>query len=108
MIKKIFERKNDIFMSITYVLGALKICLLTKPCAEPEGGAGGSAPHPMKNHKNIGFLSNTDPDPLKKAQSCIASTQCWAIISRPAMMAHLQWGWSLSPLMNKKSKKNLS
>ena len=29
-------------------------------------GAGGSdPPPPLKNHKNIGFLSNTDPDPLK-------------------------------------------
>ena len=27
------------------------------------GGAGG--PDPLKNHKNIGFLSNTCPDPLK-------------------------------------------
>ena len=34
-------------------------------CADPgeEGGGGGSAP--LKNHKNIGFLSNTGPDPLK-------------------------------------------
>ena len=31
------------------------------PCADPEGrGTGG-----LKNHKNIGFLSNTGPDPLK-------------------------------------------
>ena len=34
-------------------------------CAYPEGGTGGPDPHPLKNHKNIGFLSNTDPDPLK-------------------------------------------
>ena len=30
------------------------------------GGAGGPDPHPLKNHKNIGFLSNSGPDPLKK------------------------------------------
>ena len=29
-----------------------------------RGGHRGSGP-PMKNHKNIGFLSNTGPDPLK-------------------------------------------
>ena len=25
-------------------------------------------PQPLKNHKNIGFSSNTGPDPLKKAK----------------------------------------
>ena len=29
-----------------------------------RGGDRGSGP-PLKNHKNIGFLSNTGPDPLK-------------------------------------------
>ena len=30
------------------------------------GGAGGPDPPPrLKNHKNIGFLSNTGPDPLQ-------------------------------------------
>ena len=31
-------------------------------CADPEGVG---TPHPLKNHKNIGFLSNTGLDPLK-------------------------------------------
>ena len=31
--------------------------------ADPEGATGGS--DPLKNHQNIGFLSNTGPDPLK-------------------------------------------
>ena len=31
----------------------------SRPCADPE-----EAP-PLKNHKNIGFLSNTGLDPLK-------------------------------------------
>ena len=30
-----------------------------------RGGTGGPDPSPLKNHKNIGFLSNTGPDPLK-------------------------------------------
>ena len=29
-------------------------------CADPEGGRGSD---PLENHKNIGFLSNTGPDP---------------------------------------------
>ena len=28
-------------------------------------GTGGPDPHPLKNHLNIAFLSNTGPDPLK-------------------------------------------
>ena len=31
------------------------------------GGAGGpDPPTPLKNHRNIGFHSNSGPDPLKK------------------------------------------
>ena len=37
-------------------------CLIT--CVDP-GGTGGLDPHPLKNHKTMGFLSNTGPDPLK-------------------------------------------
>ena len=33
---------------------------IDKICADPEEGN----PIPQKNHKNIGFLSNTGPDPL--------------------------------------------
>ena len=34
---------------------------------QSRGGGGGDreSGHPLKNHKNIGFLSNTGPDPLK-------------------------------------------
>ena len=53
-------------------------------CAESEGGTGGPD-SPLKNRKNIGFLSNSGPDPLKnQSQSYQASIQCWAIISTPA------------------------
>ena len=43
-----------------------------------DGGMGGgvSDPPPLKNHKNIGFLSNTGPDSLK-TKACI---KCWAAI----------------------------
>ena len=31
-----------------------------------RGGTGGPDPPALKYHKNIGFLNNTGPDPLKK------------------------------------------
>ena len=39
---------------------------------------------PIENHKNIGFLRKTDPDPLKKHKAFKASIKCWAIIGTPA------------------------
>ena len=33
-------------------------------CADSDG-AGGPGPAPCKKYKNIGFLSNTSPDPVK-------------------------------------------
>ena len=41
-------------------------------CADPEGGTGGLYPRPLKNHKNIGILSNTDPGPLKNHKAAIS------------------------------------
>ena len=35
------------------------------PCANPEGGGGRVYGPSPENHKNIGFLSSTGPDPLK-------------------------------------------
>ena len=43
----------------------LEITLSITACADPEGGGGQGAWTPLKNHKNIGFLSNTCPDSLK-------------------------------------------
>ena len=47
------------------------------------GRQGVRPPPPPENHKNIGFSSNIDPDPLK-SQSYQASIQWWAIINTPA------------------------
>ena len=41
------------------------VLILVYTCADLEGWTGGPDPPPLKNHKNIGFLSNTGPDPLK-------------------------------------------
>ena len=35
-------------------------------CADPEGAGG---PHPLKNHKAIGFLSNIGPDSLENQKA---------------------------------------
>ena len=45
--------------------------LLLRSCADPEGGQGVQIP--LKNNKNIGFLSNTGPDPLKNHKATKAA-----------------------------------
>ena len=52
--------------------------LLIQACKDPEGGKGG--PDPQRNHKNIGFLSNTGLDPLKITKLPSQPLQCRAII----------------------------
>ena len=42
----------------------LKSLYIRSACADPEGGQGVGIPPPLKS-QNIGFLSNTGPDPLK-------------------------------------------
>ena len=83
--------------------------------AQIQRGQGGQTPS-LKNHKNIGLLRNTGPDPLK-SQSYQASIQCWAIIGLPArrrfasgliMAPALSGIWILSPphqLKNNKKKR---
>ena len=66
---------------------------------EPEGGQGvwtPPPPPPLKNHKNIGFLSNTGPDPLKnhKATKAVFNIGQHQHASERAgwpMMARLLW-----------------
>ena len=53
------------------------------------GGDMGSGPPPLKNHKTIGFSSNTGMDLQKKSQGYQASIKCWAII-----------GTTVSPFIN--------
>ena len=63
----------------------MKIANSSDVWADPKGRAGSPPPPPPeKNHKNLGFQSNIDSDPLKKSQSFQASIQCWAIIGTPA------------------------
>ena len=48
-----------------------------------RGGQGVQTPHPLKNHKNILFLSNTGPNPVKITK-LPNQIQCWPIIGTPA------------------------
>ena len=68
---------------------------------------------PPKNHKNIGFLSNTG---LEKSQSHQSRIQCWAIIGPPAkrrfaggpMMVRFEcYSDSLSPYTSPPQKKKI-
>ena len=73
-----------------------------KSCTNPEGGTGGPDPSILKNHKIIGFLSNTGPDPLKITKlSNQASIQCLAIIGTPAKgrLNGVSWGANDGPLI---------
>ena len=71
---------------------------VTVSCSDPEMGGGGQlvlipTPPPLKNHKNIVFLSITVPDPLKNR----ASIQFWPMIILPAkskknhILSELSW-----------------
>ena len=44
-------------------------------CADPEGGTGG--PDPLKNHKKIGFHSNSGPDPMKNHKAIEPAFNVW-------------------------------
>ena len=85
-------------------------------CRSREGGGGqGVRTPPLKNHKNIGFLSNTDLDPLKNhkllSQHSIMGHHWhasktpfkWRFSDGP-MMALNKWYMYLDPLINKKNK----
>ena len=46
-----------------FVHNLLRSSITSITCLDPEGGHGVRTP--LENYKNIGFLSNTGPDPLK-------------------------------------------
>ena len=82
------------------------------------GDRGSGIPPSLKNHKNIGFPSNIDPDPLKLTKlpsqhSMVghyrhtSETPCqWRFAGRP-MMAHFQWHFDPLSIPSTK-KKSLS
>ena len=64
-----------------------------------RGPRGGLAPIPMKNHKSIGYLSNTGPDPLKnhKATNSIIGPQAYRHCYEKALWSALRGIWIFSP-----------
>ena len=46
-----------------------------------RGGTGGPT-SPLENHKNIGFLGNTGPDPLKNHKSTKPAFNVWPSSAR--------------------------
>ena len=77
---------SSVFWDVHCVLFLNKIHWLS--CADPEGDRGSGPPE----KKNIGFSSNTGPDPLRN--HCYqASIQCWAIIGTPAKRHLMAFRW---------------
>ena len=64
-------------------------------CADPEGGQG-SGPV-QENYKNIEFLSNTGPDPLKITKLPIQHSSLG--LYRPASETPFKWRFADGPLM---------
>ena len=60
------------------------------------GGGRGSGP-PLKNHKNIWFLSNSGPDPLKITK--LLSQNSMLGHHRPASKAPFKWHFAGVPMM---------
>ena len=58
-----------------------------------EDRGSGPPPPPMKNHKHIGFSSNTGPDPLKIAATKPAFNLGWSIIGAPAKRHLMAFCW---------------
>ena len=79
------------------------------------GGDRGSGlpPPPLKNHKTIGFLSNSGPDPLKNHAATKPAFNAGLTSARQRavvlMMAHFKWHLDPpTPNQLKKLKKKLS
>ena len=61
------------------------------------GGGGGRGPDPPEKYKNIGFLSNTGPDPLKTTKLQIQHSMLGH--DRPASETPFKWRFACGPLM---------
>ena len=72
-------------------------CHLLSAWPDPEEvGGQGSGPPPLKNHKNIGFLSNTGPDPLKNHK---ATKPAFNVGPSPASETPFKWRFASGPMM---------
>ena len=62
-----------------------------------RGGGGAGGPDPLKNHKNIGFLSNTGLDPLKITK--LPRQHSMVGHHRHASETPFQWRFAGGPMM---------
>ena len=70
---------------------------LIEPCADPEGGTRSPDPPPPGKLQNIGFLSNTGPDPLKITKLLIQLSMLGH--HRPASETPFKWHSAGGPFM---------
>ena len=64
-----------------------------------RGGGRGSGPPTLKNHKNIGFLSNTGPDPLKIKKLPSQHSTCGHHRPAPVSKTPFKWRFAGGPMM---------
>ena len=57
--------------------------------------------HPWKNNKNIGFLSNTGPDPLKITKLHVPSNHSMLGHYRHASETPFKWRFAGGPMMTR-------
>ena len=69
----------------------------TCPCADPEGGTGGPDPRPLKKSQNIGFLTNTGPDPCKTTK--LPSQHSMFGHHWPASETPFKWHFTGGPML---------
>ena len=96
-------------------------CLSMYPSTVPtmrgsRGGTGG--PDPLKNYKNIGFLSNTGPDPLNNHKKNKPAFNVGPSLARQQNTIEMAFRWQAndgpllvvfgSPHLKKQTNKNLS
>ena len=80
LLKKQQDTSKHLICTITLFHGYYPMC-------RSRGGTGGPDPPPLENYKNIGFLSNTSPDPLKITKLPINHSMLGHL--RPASECHL-------------------
>ena len=86
-VQQLSTKPLNVYTKLKYVLTTAwdrtKMYLFQHVRIQRGAGSPEPPPPPLINHKNIGFLSNTGPDPHKKSQSYQASVQCLVIIGPP-------------------------
>ena len=93
-MSKVFK----VLKNIPYTCVAKSHHSATQAVMDQEGGTGGPGPlPPLKNHKNIGFLSNTGPDHLKITK--LPSQHSMLGHHRNASETPFKWCFAGGPMM---------